>query len=142
MRHQRPQNVSSVLTTVATGRPMISNVAFDDSGVGMIVGYTYFFDSTADTRTLGFARINQVDPSSVDWIYYFNINQFMTIDESQQPQVVTVKGKTYASMVGKGAMGLGWICSFATSNFGSLIQKTVTLDTTSELLNMQWIPDI
>jgi len=52
---------------------MISNIAFDDSGVGMIVGYTYFFDSGADTRTLGFARINQVNPSSVDWIHYFNI---------------------------------------------------------------------
>lgn len=74
MRHQRPQNVSATLTTAATGRPMISNMAFDDSGVGMIVAYTYFFDSTADTRTLGFARIIQADPSSVDWIYYFNIN--------------------------------------------------------------------
>ena len=53
---------------------MISNAAFDDSGVGMIIAYTYYFDATADTRTLGFARINQANPSSVDWIYYFNIN--------------------------------------------------------------------
>jgi hypothetical protein len=45
-------------------------------------------------------------------------------------------------MVGKGTNGLGWICSFASSTFGSLIQKTVTLDASSELLNMQWIPDI
>jgi len=52
---------------------MISNMAFDDSGVGMIVGYTYFFDSGADTRTLGFARIIQAEPSYVDWIYYFNV---------------------------------------------------------------------
>jgi hypothetical protein len=48
-------------------------MAFDDSGVGMIVGYTYFFDSSADTRTIGFARILQADPSSVDWIWYFDI---------------------------------------------------------------------
>jgi hypothetical protein len=82
MRHQRPQNVSSTLTNVATGRPMISNMAFDDSGVGMIVAYTYFFDSTADTRTLGFARIKQSEPSSVDWIYYFNIGQSINIDET------------------------------------------------------------
>jgi len=115
---------------------MISNIAFDDSGVGMIVGYTYYFDSSADTRSLGFARINQVDPSSVDWIYYFNINQFTTIDETQTPSLTNVKGKIYSAMVGKGANGLGWICSFATSNFGGLTQKIVTLDTTSELLNM------
>ena len=45
-------------------------------------------------------------------------------------------------MVGTGANGLGWICSFSTSNFASLTQKIVTLDSSSELLNMQWIPDI
>lgn len=61
---------------------MISNMAFDDSGVGMIVGYTYFFDSSADTRTIGFARILQADPSSVDWIWYFDIGQSITIDET------------------------------------------------------------
>ena len=55
---------------------------------------------------------------------------------------MNVKGKTFASMVGKGTNGLGWICSFSSSTFASLIQMTVTLDTTSELLNMQWIPDI
>ena len=45
-------------------------------------------------------------------------------------------------MVGKGSNGLGWICSFSTSNFGGLTQNIVTLDTTKELLNMQQIPDI
>ena len=45
-------------------------------------------------------------------------------------------------MVGKGTNGLGWICSFASSDFSSLIQKTVNLDSSSELLNMQWVPDI
>ena len=46
-----------------TGRPMISSMAFDDFGSGMVFGAHYYYDPTVavgnEIRTLGFARINQ-----------------------------------------------------------------------------------
>ncbi len=40
----------------------MSQMAFDDNGLGMVFGAHYYFEPTAgvssDKRTLGFARIN------------------------------------------------------------------------------------
>jgi hypothetical protein len=72
-------------------------MAFDDTSNGMVFGTHFFFDPVAgtDTRSLAFARINQIDLSVV-WFYYFPINT-VTIDPDIQPFVVNIKGKVYAT---------------------------------------------